>query len=106
MGTILSVMDRTNKYLIDNTESNPDLTEKKQRIIRKRDKERLKYMTFYSTTSDCLRHYILKYFGEKSNAYCGNCSHCLSNFETVDITVDAQKILSCIAKTGQHFGKK
>lgn len=97
---------RTNQFLIEKTEANPDLTEEEQDFIRKRDTERLKYMTFYSTTSDCLRHYILKYFGEKSNAYCGNCSHCLSNFETVDITVDAQKILSCIARTGQRFGKK
>lgn len=97
---------RTNQFLIDNTESNPELTEEEQNIIRERDTERLKYMTFYSTTSDCLRSFILKYFGEKSSAYCGNCSNCLSNFEAVDITVDAQKILSCIAKTGQRFGKK
>lgn len=97
---------RTNQFLIENTEPNPELTEDEQNIIRQHDAERLKYMTFYSTTSDCLRHYILKYFGEKSCAYCGNCSHCLSNFETVDITIDAQKILSCIAKTGQRFGKK
>ena len=97
---------RTNQFLIENTEPNSELTEDEQNIIRQHDAERLKYMTFYSTTSDCLRHYILKYFGEKSSAYCGNCSHCLSNFETVDITIDAQKILSCIAKTGQRFGKK
>ncbi len=97
---------RTNQFLIENTESNPDLSEEERSIIRERDTERLKHMTFYSTTSDCLRHYILRYFGEKSSTYCGNCSHCLSNFETVDITEDAQKILSCIAKTGQHFGKK
>lgn len=97
---------RTNQFLIENTDPNPELTEEEQNIIRKHDTERLKYMTFYSTTSDCLRHYILKYFGEKSSTYCGNCSHCLSNFETVNITIDAQKILSCIAKTGQRFGKK
>lgn len=97
---------RTNQFLIESAESNPDLTENEQSIIREREMERLKYMTFYSTTSDCLRHYILKYFGEKSKSYCGNCSNCLSNFESVDITVDAQKILSCIAKTGQRFGKK
>lgn len=97
---------RTNQFLIENTEPNPNLTEDEQISVRKRDMERLKYMTFYSTTSDCLRHYILHYFGEKSQAYCGNCSHCLSNFETVDVTIDAQKILCCIAKTGQRFGKK
>lgn len=97
---------RTNQFLIKNTEPNPNLTDDEKSVVRKHDMERLKYMTFYSTTSDCLRHYILKYFGEKSKAYCGNCSHCLSNFEMIDVTVDAQKILSCIAKTGQRFGKK
>ena len=68
--------------------------------------ERLKYMTYYCTTSDCLRGFILKYFGDRSANYCGKCSNCLTQFETVDITVDAQKILSCIIKTGQRFGKK
>ncbi len=97
---------RINQFLIDNTQTNLDLNEEERRIIRKRDTERLKYMTFYSTTNDCLRHYILKYFGDKSNAYCGNCSNCLSNFETADVTLEVQKILSCIAKTGQRFGKK
>lgn len=97
---------RTNQFLIDVSEPNPELTEDEQELIRKRDLERLKYMTFYCTTTDCLRHYILYYFGEHGKTYCGNCSSCLSNYETADITIDAQKILSCIAKTGQRFGRK
>ena len=39
--------------------------------------ERLKYMTFYSTTPRCLRGFMLQYFGEAAPAQCGNCSSCL-----------------------------
>lgn len=97
---------RTNSFLIDNSEPNPELTEDEQLSVKEKDKERLKYMTFYSTTSDCLRNFILKYFGERTGEPCGNCSNCSGNFEIVDITVDAQKIMSCMAKTGQRYGMK
>lgn len=40
--------------------------------------ERLKYMTFYSTTPRCLRGFILNYFGEQAPARCGSCSCCLA----------------------------
>jgi superfamily II DNA helicase RecQ len=45
--------------------------------LEEREKERLKQMTFYSTTSGCLRAFILRYFGEKAPASCGNCSSCI-----------------------------
>lgn len=96
----------TNRFLIENSEPNPELTEDQQAVLRERDYERLKQMTFYSTTNACLRNFILNYFGEKSSNYCGNCSNCLTQFIDVDITVEAQKILSCIKRTGQRFGKK
>ena len=38
--------------------------------------ERLKYMTFYSTTPRCLRGFLLGYFGEAAPQKCGNCSNC------------------------------
>lgn len=100
---------RTNQFLIDNSEDNPDLPAEMQEEVRKRDRERLKLMTFYCTTADCLRQYILKYFGEHSANFCGNCSNCNTNFETVDITVEAQKIISCVYRVAQKqksFGKK
>lgn len=96
----------TNEFLINNSEPNPYLSEDEQSKVRKRDLERLKFMTFYCTTTDCLRGFILKYFGDHAAHHCGNCSNCLSEFETVDITVDAQKIMSCVARTGQRYGKK
>ena len=97
---------RTNQFLIEHSEPNPALTVAQQEVLRARDYERLKKMTFYSTAITCLRSFILDYFGEKAPNYCGNCSNCLSQFTEVDITVDAQKILSCIKRTGERFGKK
>ena len=96
----------TNQFLIERSEPNPDITPEQQEILRERDYERLKQMTFYSTTNACLRNFILEYFGEKSSNYCANCSNCLTQFEEADVTVDAQKILSCIRRTGERFGKK
>ena len=96
----------TNQFLIEKSDANPELSEEEQTAVRQKDMERLKFMTYYCTTNDCLRNFILRYFGDRSANYCGKCSNCLTQFETVDITVDAQKILSCIIKTGQRFGKK
>lgn len=73
-----------------------------------RDRERLRQMTFYCTTTECLRHYILRYFGENSPISCGHCSSCDTNFEEVDATMDARKILSCVYRLderGRAFGK-
>lgn len=99
---------RTNQYLIENTEDNPDLAPEMREEVKARDRERLKMMTFYCATSDCLRQYILRYFGEASSHYCGNCSNCNTQFETVDITLDAQKIVSCVYRVAQqrrNYGK-
>lgn len=97
---------RTNQFLINNSEPNPDLTEDEQEEVRQRDRERLKQMTFYCTTHKCLRKFILEYFGDNGPERCEKCSNCLSNHENTDITVDAQKIMSCVARTGQRYGKK
>lgn len=96
---------RLNRFIIENSEGNDELTIEENEQIRERDFERLKYMTFYSTTNDCLRGFILRYFGGEKKAYCGKCSNCLSVHKLVDVTIDAQKIMSCIARTGQRYGK-
>ncbi len=94
----------TNQFLIDHSESNPELDPTAREQIRAKDRERLKYMTFYCTTTDCLRAFILKYFGDKAEDFCGNCSNCETGFEMEDITIEAQRILSCIALTGGRYG--
>lgn len=96
---------RLNRFMIENSEGNDELTIEENEQIRERDFERLKYMTFYSTTNDCLRGFILRYFGGEKKAYCGKCSNCLSVHKLVDVTIDSQKIMSCIARTGQRYGK-
>ena len=96
---------RLNRFMIENSEGNDELTIEENEQIRERDFERLKYMTFSSTTNDCLRGFILRYFGGDKKAYCGKCSNCLSVHKLVDVTIDAQKIMSCIARTGQRYGK-
>ena len=96
----------TNRFLIEHSEPNPDISEEQHEVLKERAYDRLKQMTFYSTVNTCLRSFILHYFGERSASYCGNCSNCLTQFDNVDVTVDAQKILSCIKRTGERYGKK
>lgn len=97
---------QTCRYFIENIEYNPDLTKEQNEAFRQKEEERLKHMVFYCTTSDCLRGYMLRYFGDDYKASCGKCSNCLTEYETADVTVEAQKILSCIIKTGQFYGVK
>lgn len=73
-----------------------------------RDRERLRRMTHYAATTECLRHTILRYFGEDSPLSCGHCGNCDTVFEEIDATVDAQKVLSCVyrlSERGLHFGR-
>ena len=52
----------------------------------------------------CRRAALLSYFGEQPPAQCGNCDTCLAPPRTFDGTVAAQKLMSCVARTGQRFG--
>ena len=72
------------------------------RVLRERADERLRQMTFYCTTNDCLRGFILRYFGEQAPGYCGTCGNCLTVFEQRDATVAAQKIISCVLRLAQR----
>ncbi|MBQ8324519.1 MAG: DNA helicase RecQ [Clostridia bacterium] len=97
---------RTNQFLIEKSEPNPALTSEQQEALKAREHDRLKRMTRYATGMNCLRGYILRYFGETAPERCGNCSNCLAQFRETDVTVEAQKILSCVKRTGERFGKK
>ena len=52
----------------------------------------------------CRRAALLRYFGDEPPPACGNCDTCLSPPKTWDGTVEAQKLMSCIVRTGQRFG--
>jgi len=96
----------TNQFLIENGNLNEALDEETWEIVKRKDRERLKRMTFYCHTSQCLRCYIISYFGEKSADFCGTCYNCNNNSELIDITIDSQKILSCVKRTGGRYGVK
>ena len=92
-----------NRFLIESKENNSGSSMDELQVIRERDEERLKLMTYYSITPYCLREYILHYFGEYKNE-CGNCSNCLNEFEEIDATDVANKIISCLIECRQRFG--
>jgi ATP-dependent DNA helicase RecQ len=58
----------------------------------------------YCETVRCRRQALLDYFGETYPSACGNCDNCLQPPQTWDATVDAQKALSAVYRTGQRFG--
>lgn len=94
----------TNQFFIDNNQDNQELDSVTREIVKERDRERLRKMTFYCFTNECLRDYILRYFGEYGSNYCGNCGNCLSQFETVDVTAMAQSLIGCVESSRQRYG--
>lgn len=91
----------TAEFLLSRTERT-DLTPDQLQAMHEADEKRLRQMVFYATTTDCLRSFILRYFGEEAPAYCGNCGNCLADYEEVDERTNALKILSCVARVRQH----
>ena len=96
----------TNLWLIDNGETKAQLDEETETMLRERNLQRLNEMALYCQTRECLRAYILKYFGEEPPGACGNCANCNAVFQEIDITADAQKIISCVARMRERFGVK
>lgn len=90
--------------LITPSEPNPELTPEQQQILFQRAQNRLSAMYNYGNSNECLRGQILRYFGESASDHCGNCSYCLSNHVRRDVTVDVQKLLSCIRRSGERYG--
>ena len=82
------------------------MTDKQNQQFKQREEDRLRSMIYYCTTNECLCSYMFRYFGDKADERCDNCSNCLTDFEQVDVTVKAQKILSCIIRTGQRYSAR
>ena len=93
-----------NRYLIENKEQNAENTWEEMEQIRERDEERLRAMTYYCMTPDCLREYILRYFGEMRSGRCENCLNCAREYEEADVTQAAEKIIACILECRQRYG--
>lgn len=94
----------TNQWFIDNNQDNRELDDFTRKIVIERDHERLRKMTYYCFTNECLRDYILKYFGEYGSNYCGNCVNCITQFETADVTEIARNLMGCVSASRQRYG--
>ena len=86
------------RYFIDNPVENPSLDHKSKAAIRKMRLEKLQTMVDYVDCGICFRRFILQYFGENAAERCNNCSACIGNRLSVDVTVQAQKVLSCVVR--------
>ncbi len=91
-----------------------DQKEDTERLVALKHLEALKR---FAESETCRRVPLLAYFGEKfPSQNCGMCDVCAGSSEApiteaegamqrqADITVLAQKFLSCVVRTGQHFG--
>ncbi|EOD7437518.1 DNA helicase RecQ [Enterococcus faecium] len=72
---------------------------------KQKEYEKLKAMTEYAYIESCLQQYILNYFGETSSP-CNRCGNCLDNREIVEVTTQAQMVLSCLKRMGENYGKQ
>ena len=105
---------RLNQFLIENSEeddnsfdmnSSAELSQQRKT----RELELLKQMTWYSTTTDCLRNRILRYFGDSAPISCGNCGNCNTHFEEVDISKELRYAAACVSELEKRetpLGKK
>lgn len=88
--------EQTQRYLID------------QSLDRSRipfELEKLQRMVDYCHTENCLQSFIIDYFGEKGSKDCGQCQNCTDDRPQTNVTKEAQKVLSCVVRMGQKFGK-
>jgi ATP-dependent DNA helicase RecQ len=76
-----------------------DSSDERKRI----ERQRLGALLALAEAPRCRRQTLLAYFGETSEA-CGNCDLCLEGVERFDGTIEAQKAMSAIVRTGERFG--
>lgn len=93
-----------NQFLIDSKEVRAELDDREAYALRERDAIKLRQMANYCMSKECLRAYILRYFGEEAKGSCGNCSNCLGEFEDKDVTRECIHVINCVMETRQRFG--
>jgi len=87
----------TQKYLIDVSIENEERKAHNLGTLQK--------MVDYCHTPECLRHFIISYFGDtRAEVTCDNCGNCKAGLEKVDVTIDAQKVFSCVYRMHERFG--
>lgn len=95
----------TQKYFIDHMGEEAGLEGDALRTVQERALKRLNAMVRYCQTPDCLRGYILSYFGESAPKNCGFCLNCLNPPKMEDRSAEAQAALRCVEQAGERFGR-
>jgi ATP-dependent DNA helicase RecQ len=86
----------TQRYLID--VSTEDAARKRIELAK------LQRMVDYCHTPECLRAFLIRYFGGEAADRCDNCGNCQAGMREVDVTVDAQKVFSCVYRMRERYG--
>lgn len=94
----------TAKHLIASGGENEELTEAEREQVRRQDLSRLDAMVGYCKTNACLRGYLLGYFGQEAEPRCENCGNCRTRYVSVDVTREAQMVLSCVKRVRDKLG--
>ena len=76
-----------NQFFIENSRDNEELDEETLASVIEKDRERLKKMVFYCHTKFCYRKYMLNYFGEKAEQYCGSCGNCIGKDRGINLYI-------------------
>ncbi|MCM3569156.1 DNA helicase RecQ [Neobacillus mesonae] len=84
------------RFLIDQSSDRSRMTQ---------ELEKLQQMVDYCHTESCLQEFILHYFGETETDSCGRCGNCTDSRNQIDVTKEAQMVMSCVIRMGQRFGK-
>lgn len=91
------------KFLLENKEFEGMAVEDID-LVRQRDSHRLHVMEGYCKTTECLRNYILEYFGERVSVPCDNCGNCHQEYFDQDMTMEAKWVINCLAETRGRYG--
>ncbi len=71
---------------------------------KQREHRRLEALLGFCETTTCRRPVLLAHFSEDHPGQCGQCDNCLDPPNTWDASHAAQRLLSCVYRTGQRFG--
>ncbi|MEC4183891.1 DNA helicase RecQ [Adlercreutzia sp. R21] len=106
----------TGRFFIEQESSNEALTPEEAEVVRAGRRRMLEAMVGYCYTTDCLRRYLLRYFGEgvgttgapqevtlSGGERC--CSNCAGEMEVVDVTAEARAVMRCVHELRGRFGK-
>ncbi len=92
-----------NKFLLERKDFS-EVNDEDIELIQQRDIHRLQVMINYCKTTECLRNYILHYFGDKTEGACDNCGNCHREYREVDMTSEAKWVINCVTETKGRYG--